>query len=363
MSTFQIPRRIQSLVFKRRKPNALFHLNKYISDLDTGLYSEYYSDYIRFLHLYRIRLLLDWGMHKDALAYVCLENELYPDNPNSFAYKEFLKARLPQSHSSKDTVLTAQSRGWDGVAGMEELKAIFERDVILPFTQKALYEKYKVPLPNGILLFGPPGCGKTYVAQKLAEQVSFNFIEIKPSSLGSTYVHGTQIEIKKLFEEAEKKRPTLIFIDEIEALVPNRSDSNVSFHYKAEVNEFLTQLDNCHKRGILVVGATNLIRNIDPAILRPGRFDQKIFVGPPDLEARVDAFKIHMKERPQEESIKWLYLAEMAEYFTFAEISNVVNQAARIAIDKKCLINTNILGSVIEKTKPALNENNINQYT
>ena len=134
MSTFQIPRRIQSLVFKRKKANALFHLNKYISDIDTGLYAEYYSDYIRFLHLYRIRLLLDWGMHKDALAYVCLENELYPDNPNSFAYKEFLKSRLPQSHSSKDTVLTAQSRGWDGVAGMEELKAIFERDVILSFT-------------------------------------------------------------------------------------------------------------------------------------------------------------------------------------------------------------------------------------
>ncbi len=136
---------------------------------------------------------------------------------------------------------------------MEELKAIFERDVILPFTQKALYAKYKVPLPNGILLFGPPGCGKTYVAQKLAEQVSFNFIEIKPSSLGSPYVHGTQIEIKKLFEEAEKNRPTLIFIDEIESTCTKQEVIRMSHSIiMLKLTEFLTSLIIAKKEAFLL---------------------------------------------------------------------------------------------------------------
>ena len=313
--------------------------------------------------MYRIRLLVEWGMYRDALAYTCLENELYPENTNAKAYIEYLKTRLvnlPNSRSNTTSTMP-QSKKWKGIAGMRELKTIFERDIILPFTERELYQQYKVPLPNGILLYGPPGCGKTFIARKLAEQVEFNFMEIKPSGLGSIYVHGTQLEIKKVFDEAELKQPTILFFDEIEALVPNRNSSDVSYHYKAEVNEFLTQLDQCHKRGILVVGATNFIKNIDNAILRPGRFDKKIFVGPPDLEARIEAFKIYMEGRPQAE-IKWLYLAEMSELYTFAEIEHIVNEAGRMAISKKSFITTNILGSAIVNSKPLLNREKMKLY-
>ncbi|MBN1184210.1 MAG: ATP-binding protein [Bacteroidales bacterium] len=363
MDTFLIPEKIQSLVYRKRKAQALWLLGKLISDIDSGIYADYYKEYVRFINMYRIRLFVDWGMYRDALAYVCLESDLYPEDPNSGAYNEFLKTRiinLPKSKGDR-TVLKSQSKNWKGIAGMRELKTIFERDIILPFTERELYERYKVPLPNGVLLYGPPGCGKTFIARKLSEQVKFHFMDIKPSGLGSIYVHGAQLEIKKVFEDAEKNQPSILFLDEIEALVPNRSNSDVSYHYKAEVNEFLSQLDQCHKRGILVIGATNLIKNIDPAILRPGRFDKKVFIGPPDLEARIEAFKMHMEGRPQEE-IKWLYLAEMTEYYTFAEIEHIVNEAGRVAISKKSLITTNILGAIISSIKPALDKEKMKIY-
>jgi transitional endoplasmic reticulum ATPase len=363
METFQIPEKIQSLVYKGKKAQVLWLLGKLIKDIDSGIYADYYRDFVRYANMYRIRLLVDWGMYRDALAFTCLENELYPENPNAKAYTEYLKTRLinlPNKKKIKNEA-TPQSMKWKGIAGMRELKTIFERDIILPFTERELYQQYKVPLPNGVLLYGPPGCGKTYIARKLAEQVNFNFMEIKPSGLGSIYVHGSQLEIKRVFEEAETKKPSILFFDEIEALVPSRNSSDVSYHYKAEVNEFLTQLDQCHKRGILVVGATNFFKNIDNAILRPGRFDKKIFVGPPDLEARLEAFKLYMEGRPQED-IKWLYIAEMTEYYTFAEIEHIVNEAGRIAISKKSLITTNVLGSVISGINPELNIEKMKLY-
>lgn len=115
------------------------------------------------------------------------------------------------------------------------------------------------------------------------------------------------------------------------------------------------------KKGVLVVGATNYLSNIDSAILRPGRFDKKIFVGPPDLEARIEAFKIHLQGRPYK-NIHWVYIGEMTKNNTFAEIENIVNEAARIAADKNILIDTNILGQIIDVNPPSLNEKMIEEY-
>ncbi len=357
-----IPPKIQKLIINRRKGEALWLLSKLIDDLDYSIFSSDEQDYIRFINSYRIRLLIEWKMLRDALAYICLECELYPEQAKSFAYKDYLTDLIKNKSGNIEQKKNEKIRhSWAGVAGMKELKTIFERDIIMLFKKPELYERYRIPLPNGLLLYGPPGCGKTFIARKLAEEIEFNFMEISPADLGSTYVHGTQLEIKRVFNDAIENAPTLLFIDEIEALVPDRKNSSVSFHYKSEVNEFLTQLDQCGKRGVFVVGATNFISNIDSAILRPGRFDKKIFVGPPDLEARIEAFKIHLEERPYE-NMQWVFLAEMAEYFTFADIEHVVNEAARIALKMKSPINTNILGKVINDYEPMLNENIIRSY-
>jgi len=159
-----------------------------------------------------------------------------------------------------------KGKGFDAIAGMTELKETLYNDVIMPLKEKELYEKYKVSVPNGMLLYGPPGCGKTFIARQFSEEINFNFIELKPSDLASIYVHGTQEKIGQVFKEAREKAPTVIFIDELDAILPNR-EGDLGHHYASEVNEFLAQMTECNKDGIFIIAATNRPEKIDPAIL------------------------------------------------------------------------------------------------
>jgi transitional endoplasmic reticulum ATPase len=287
--------------------------------------------------LYRIDMLRDWGRLTEALALACLEVEMNPANVAAIALKERLKREagfLPRAgggmergnEPAKPAVAT-----WKGVAGMRSLKAMLERDVILPLQEPDIYAHYRLDLPNGILLYGPPGCGKTFIARKLAEIVGFSFIEVTPGDLGSIYVHGTQGKIAALFAKARKESPCMLFFDELDAMVPSREGNSVGHHYASEVNEFLVQLNECARNSLLVIGATNLADRIDPAVLRPGRLDKKFFVGPPDYEARVELLRLYMADRPQE-AIEWDKCAGELEDYTCAEIEFIVNEAARLAL-------------------------------
>lgn len=144
-------------------------------------------------------------------------------------------------------------------------------------------------------------------------------------------MHGGQEKTGALFAEARKNAPTLLFLDELDALVPERSGESVGHHYSAEVNEFLVQLNECWKSKILVIGATNLLKKVDRAVRRPGRMDKKVFIGPPDLEARVELLRLYMQNRPQK-AIYWLRVAESCPVHTSAELEHVVNEAARLAL-------------------------------
>ena len=282
--------------------------------------------------LCRIDLLREMGRFTEALAWACLECELHPDNVAAQALKDELK-RLTRFGRGGDSTGSAHPRPlvrWQGLAGMRQLRAELERDVILPLLNPDRYRRYKLSLPNGILLYGPPGCGKTFIARKLAEIIGFHFLDTSPSDLGSVYVHGGQLLIKRLFDEARKKAPTMIFFDEFDALAGRRGD--IGHHYAAEVNEFLTQLNECAARRILVVAATNRIDGIDDAVLRPGRMDKKFYVGPPDLEARVELFRLYLADRPAL-GVDYLALGDTAEGLTPADIREVVNEAARHALD------------------------------
>jgi transitional endoplasmic reticulum ATPase len=305
----------------------------------------------RLAWLYRIELLRERERLTEALAWACLEVEINPSNVAAIALKERLKRSvgllLPHhTASKKEEAETRAPLGiWGGVAGMRELKAMLERDVILPLQEPEIYATYHVDLPNGILLYGPPGCGKTFIARKLAELTGFSFIEVTPGDLASIYVHGTQGKIAGIFSDAEKQAPCMIFFDEIEAMVPNRGGVDVSHHYSSEVNEFLVRLNECWRKEILVVGATNLRERIDPAVLRPGRLDKKFFVGPPDYEARIELLRLYMSNRPQEE-IDWHGCAGELENYTCAEIEFIVNESARTALaQKRPIANGDILNA------------------
>jgi transitional endoplasmic reticulum ATPase len=333
--------RIGLLMVRGQYRSALDLLDRVIEDpLPLFQGEAWVTEERRLAWLYRIHLLREKGQMTQALAWACLEVELNPENVAAVALKERLKreAGLLPLRSSSSTAQpdkpAAAKDFWKGVAGMRDLKAMLERDVILPLLEPEIYSRYRVTLPNGILLYGPPGCGKTFIARKLAVLLDFTFIEVTPSDIASIYVHGTQGKIAELFENALNQAPCMLFFDELDAMTPSREGGSVGHHYASEVNEFLVQLNECSQRRILVVGATNLLDRIDSAVLRPGRLDKKFFIGPPDFEARMELTRLCMASRPQE-AMDWNTCASELEGYTCAEIEFVVNEAARYALGHK----------------------------
>jgi len=204
-----------------------------------------------------------------------------------------------------------KGQGFNDIAGMDELKETLFHDVIRALEEKELYEEYGLTIPNGMLLYGPPGCGKSFFAQKLSEEVGYNYVEVKPSELASIYVHGSQEKIGQLFDEARKNAPTILNFEEFDALVPNR-ESHAGNNQSGEVNEYLSQLNNCGKDGVFVIASTNQPGLIDPAVLRTGRIDKIFFIPPPDFKARKEMFKMLLEKRPLDFGVDFDPLADKA---------------------------------------------------
>lgn len=254
-----------------------------------------------------------------------------------------------------------KGKGFDAIAGMTELKETLYNDVIMPLKEKELYEKYKVSVPNGMLLYGPPGCGKTFIARQFSEEIHFNFIELKPSDLASIYVHGTQEKIGQVFKEARENAPTVIFIDELDAILPNR-EGDLGHHYASEVNEFLAQMTECNKDGIFIIAATNRPEKIDPAILRTGRMDKIIYLAPPDYEARLAMFKLFLIDRPVDKDIDIIKLAELTKNYVSSDISFLVNEASRNALKERINISQKHFEEAIAKFPPSISERQLKKY-
>jgi len=255
------------------------------------------------------------------------------------------------------------AKGFDCVAGMDLLKAKLINDVINPLGNPEKYKKFKVSIPNGILLFGPPGCGKTFIVRKLAEELNYTFIELKHSDVGSPYIHESTSKIAKIFDLAKLQAPSIIFIDELSGLVPKRENLGIGSMYKEEeVNEFLMQLNDAAKAKVLVVGATNYPERIDTAILRSGRMDKLIYVPPPDLKAREELFKMGLSGRPYNKSIDFKKLAKMTRYYVSSDVELISDEAARIAVNDDIPITEEMLLSVLSRIKPSITKKELEYF-
>lgn len=265
------------------------------------------------------------------------------------------------SQQKRPKINVPKGKGFSAIAGMHELKEQMQVEVIDALHNPEEYAKYGLTIPNGMLLYGPPGCGKTFFAKHFAEEVGFNFMLIKPSSLKSRFVNATQENIAQMFKDAEENAPTIIFIDEMNELVPNR-DNDVHEMARSAVNEMLAQMDRTGEKGIFIIGATNYPNMIDPAILRAGRLDKKYYIGTPDFEARKLMFELYLKSRPYDFGLEYDNLAQLTENYVSSDIEMIVNDASRIALRQKSKITMEILEDVIFKTKPSLTVAELNKY-
>jgi transitional endoplasmic reticulum ATPase len=222
---------------------------------------------------------------------------------------------------------------WDDVGGLEEVKRELRESIEWPLKYPEVYEKMKAQSPKGILLYGPPGTGKTLLAKAVANESEANFISIKGPEFLSKWVGESEKAVRETFRKAKAASPSVIFLDEIDAVVPARglgSDSHVT---ERVVSQILTELDGLEElNNVVVIAATNRPDIIDPALLRPGRFDKIIEVPPPDEEARMSIFEIHLDGKPVSKDVSLKALAKETEGFSGADISAVVNEATSFAI-------------------------------
>lgn len=306
-------------------------------------------------------LLLDvQGRFQSASEFIAaLNGSLKVDNPD---LTRQMKVGGDEKKQSTTHHKPADGEGFSAIAGMQELKDLVKTEVIDAINQREEYERYGVSIPNGMLLYGPPGCGKTFFAKQLAAEVGFNFMVKKPSDLQSRWVNATQENIAAMFKEAEENAPTIIFLDEMNELTPNRDSGNVHQMHLSAVNELLANMDRLGEKGIFVIGATNYPHLMDPAILRSGRLDKKFYVAPPDFEARKAMFEMLLKKRPYDFGLDYDKLARMTENYVFSDLTLIINDASRKALKAKSKITMAILEETITSTQSSLKPRDIEKY-
>ncbi|AJM91488.1 CDC48 family AAA ATPase [Nitrosopumilus piranensis] len=258
--------------------------------------------------------------------------------------------------------------GWDDVGGLDELKEELREAIEWPIKHKEAFDYVDVETPKGILLHGPPGTGKTLIAKALAKMTESNFISIKGPELLSKWVGESEKGVREIFRKARQAAPCIIFLDEVDALVPRRGSGGSESHVtESVVSQILTEIDGLEElHNVLIIGATNRLDIVDEALLRPGRFDRIIEVPNPDSKGRRHIFEIHTKKKPLASDVNIAKLVELTDGFSGAEIAAVANRAAITALKKYVSGNTQNVKDIkisqqelidaIDKVKPQKKE-------
>ncbi|MEM0139651.1 MAG: ATP-binding protein [Ferroplasma sp.] len=259
---------------------------------------------------------------------------------------------------------------FNDVAGLESVKNEIMSKIIYPMRYKELSEEYNIQFGGGMLLYGPPGTGKTFIVKAIANEVKANFINVNPSTLYSQWFGQFEKNISTLFQAAYLLSPSILFFDEIDTLVPKRS-GNESDAAKRGVSQLLTEvggLTSEKDKNIFLIAATNNPWGIDEAIMRPGRFDIKIYVPPPDFEARKQLFRLKLADIKHLDSINYDELAAETERYSGADIEFICKKAVQNVFmevikggDKRDVTTTDIL-NVISQIKPSIDMAMLKKY-
>ena len=280
---------------------------------------------------------------------------------NSTEDEEFLSAMGIDNINIPET-------SFEDVAGLDSVKDEVKVKILLPLIKKDLARMYDINAGGGILMYGPPGNGKTFIARAIAHEAHAYFININPSNLLNQWFGRFEKNIETLFKYASKHSPAVLFFDEIDAITPKRSKTNSSYMKRA-VPALLSEMDGIvgRKNTLLIIGATNNPWDIDEAFLRPGRFGERIYIPPPDVVARELLFKMYLKNALHDE-INYSYFSEITENFSAADIKYICDKAKENVF--KEVTKTNILRNitendileVIQASKPSVSNDLLAKY-
>lgn len=273
-----------------------------------------------------------------------------------------------QPESNNKIIGEKQGGGFKDVAGMSELKDLFQKGFINILKNQNCAKAYNLT-PPGVLLYGPPGVGKTYIVKAVAQELGINFMMVSPDSVASKWMHGSTEKINQIFKEAAENSPTILFLDELDCMVPHRTNGD-NHHQNEEVDEFLCKLGSAAENRVYVIAATNNLESIDRAVLRTGRFDELIYVGMPDKEAREELFRINLEKLPSEKDIDYERLANLTNGYNCSDLSYIVKAASRMAfnatiaeLDKPYkLISQKLLEEVIAQRSPSVTAKDLREY-
>jgi len=256
-------------------------------------------------------------------------------------FMEALKEVEPSA--MREVLVEVPTVKWEDIGGLADVKLELQEAVEWPLKYPEVFEHLDAKPPKGILLYGPPGTGKTLLAKAVANESEANFISVKGPELLSKWVGESERAVREIFRKAKQAAPSIIFFDEIDSIAPVRGGGYGDSHVTERViSQLLTEMDGLEElRGVVVIAATNRPDIIDPALLRPGRFDKLLYVPPPDIEARKEILKIHLKKKPLAEDVDIEDIARRTEGYTGADLAAVCNTAVMLAIREHIMGNKN----------------------
>jgi transitional endoplasmic reticulum ATPase len=273
------------------------------------------------------RMLPDLKLEEERLSPEVLDKLIVTRDDFDNALKDVMPSAM------REVYLETPDVKWTDIGGLEMVKRELAEAVEWPLRYPELYSAIGYSMPKGVLLHGVSGTGKTLLAKAVATESEANFISVRGPELLSKWVGESERGVREVFRRARQAAPCIIFFDEVDAVAPVRGMGGDSMVTERVVSQLLTELDGIQSlNGVVVLAATNRIDMVDPALLRPGRFDKIITVPLPDKEAREEILKIHLKGKPIGKDVNVHTLVEMSEGFSGADLGSLVNTAVSMVL-------------------------------